>query len=315
MVYFRALLPTLFFISLARGGLPLPPPEVLPPRVISRGGEVSVPQLPWRWMTWNVQWFPGHLPQSSSRAQELHLRSVGLYLKKMWPQVVILQEVLDPIALEKATPSYPWRVLTDFQRAGDEDAVLPPQNIALVSQWPWKEVWEVDFHRLPLTPDRPVRGFVGAEFQDDQGRSVTVYGVHLKSNRGGRETSAKRREKAMDYLRWDWRRRGLDPVKDYILVGGDFNCSTRNPEFNEGTIRNLVKEGWIVADEHIGWPEAATVKPDLQGRFPATDFDHFILSPSLVRAFGGRRQQVKIFSGEDIPSDHYPVEIILSPKR
>ena len=311
MVNFRLLLPILLFASFAWGGLPLPPPEVCPARVISRGEKGSVPQLPWRWMTWNLQWFPGHHPQSAPDAQSQHIESVNHLLKKIWPQVAVLQEVLDPVALKKASPAYPWRAMTDFQRAGDEEEKLPPQNIALVSQWPWSEVWEVDFHLLPLTPDRPVRGFLGAKFQDDRGRSITVYGVHLKSNRGGRENSAKRRERTMDYLRWDWRRRKLDPTRDLILVGGDFNCSTRNPEFTEETIRRLVHEGWTLAGRELGWPEGATVKPDPQGRFPAADFDHFLISPGCRPVLRVEKPQIKIISGQKVPSDHYPVELIL----
>ena len=306
-----AFLVYLWFLSVGWAGLPLLPPEVCFPRVISEGDKGSVPLLPWRWMTWNLQWFPGHHPQSSLEAQSQHIQSVSLLLGKRWPQVAVLQEVLNPGALQRATPGYPWRAMTDFQRAGDEEEKLPPQNIALISQWPWSEVWVIDFHRLPLAPDRPVRGFLGALFQDDQGRKITVYGVHLKSNRGGREGSAKRRVKAIDYLRWDWQRRGLDPERDAILLGGDFNCSTRNPEFTEDTIRALVGGGWALADRELGWPEGATVKPDPAGRFPAADFDHFLLSPGWLKVLGGEKPQVRILSGENIPSDHYPVELIL----
>ena len=313
MCYKRLPLGVLFLVCPVWGALPLPPPEVLQPKVVSLGEDVCVPSLPWRWVTWNLQWFPGNRPAASETAHENHIRAVGRILQKIGPQVVVLQEVLDPVALREATPKYAWRVLTDFPRAADEDEKLPPQNIALVSQWPWKEIWEIDFHGLPLTPDRPVRGFLGSRFQDDLGRSITVYGVHLKSNRGGKDASAARREKAMDYLRWDWRRRGLDPARDQILVVGDFNCSTRNPEFNEKTVRDLLKEGWSVADACIGWPEGATVKADSQGRYPAVDFDHFLLSPGLVGTWQGRGWQIKIDSTGEVPSDHYPVNLVFPP--
>jgi len=112
----------------------------------------------------------------------------------------------------------------------------------------------------------------------------------------------------MEYLRKEWEKRGLNPEKDRILVAGDFNCSLRNPEFTkEKTIRGLLKEGWISVTEKIPWPEAATVKPDLEGKFPAADFDHILLSPGWAKAVEGGRWKVEVVQDPKVPSDHYPV--------
>jgi endonuclease/exonuclease/phosphatase family metal-dependent hydrolase len=124
----------------------------------------------------------------------------------------------------------------------------------------------------------------------------------------------------MDYLRKDWEKRGLDPEKDRMLVAGDFNCSLRNPEFaKEQTIRGLLKEGWVSATEGVPWPKAATVKPDPEGKFPAADFDHILLSPGWVEAvvllrsapprgwsYAGFKAGV-VQDPNKGPSDHYPV--------
>ena len=116
----------------------------------------------------------------------------------------------------------------------------------------------------------------------------------------------------MDYLRKDWEKRGLDPRKDWILVAGDFNCSLRNPEFvEEKTIQDLLREGWVSATERISWPEAATVKPDPGGRYPATDFDHILLSPGWEKAVEGDRWKVEVIQNPKVPSDHYPVVLRL----
>jgi len=232
---------------------------------------------------------------------------------------LLVQEVVDREALARVAEDYPWRVISNFQRAGDEDAELPVQNVAILSKVPIRESWEVGFHNLPLTPDRPVRGFLAARLGTKK-NGLTVYTVHLKSNRGGREASAPRRERAMEYLRKDWEMRGLDPEKDRILVAGDFNCSLRNPEFaKERTIRGQLKEGWVSVAEGIPWPEAATVKPDLEGKFPAADFDHILLSPGWVallrseppqgRSYAGFK--VEVVQNPKVPSDHYPVVLRL----
>jgi endonuclease/exonuclease/phosphatase family metal-dependent hydrolase len=208
-------------------------------------------------------------------------------------------------------PDYRWQAVSNFQRAKDEEVKLPPQNVAIVSQVPWKEVWEVDFHGLPITPDRPVRGFLGALFVDKKGNRLTAYVVHLKSNRGGRDASSVRRERAIDYLRWDWRRRGLNPQNEAMLLAGDFNCSLRNPDFTEDTVRKLLREGWKAAEEKLPWPAVATVKPDLAGRYAVVDFDHILLSPGWVKKNGAGRMEVGVWRKGEVPSDHFPLEMRL----
>jgi endonuclease/exonuclease/phosphatase family metal-dependent hydrolase len=233
--------------------------------------------------------------------------------------LLLVQEVVDAEALARVVQDFPWRVVSNFQRAGDEEADLPVQNVAILSKVPIRDSWEVGFHNLPLTPDRPVRGFLAARLGTKK-NGMTVYTVHLKSNRGGREASGLRRERAIDYLRKDWEKRGLDPEKDRILIAGDFNCSLRNAEFaGEKTVRGLLKEGWISAAEGIPWPAAATVKPDPSGRYPATDFDHILLSPrwvALLRSEPLRGRGYAGFEGDvmqnyKVPSDHYPVVLRL----
>ena len=281
--------------------LPLPAATQTQPMVEKPG------PLPESVATWNLQWFPGNRPQPESADRRQHMREVAKLIRKLDVDLLLLQEVVDAVALTEATQTYPWRAVSNFQRAGDEDPDLPPQNLAILSKVPIRESWEVGFHTLPLTPDRPVRGFLGARLGTKK-KGLTVYTLHLKSNRGGREVSAPRRERAMEYLRRDWERRGLDPRRDRILVAGDFNCSLKNPEFaKEQTIRGLLKEGWLSAMEKIPWPQAATVKPDPEGKFPAADFDHILLSPGWAKAVEGGRWKAGVMQDPKVPSDHYPV--------
>jgi endonuclease/exonuclease/phosphatase family metal-dependent hydrolase len=287
--------------GVAWAGLPLPPATQTQPTVEKPG------RLPESVATWNLQWFPGNRPEAGPAERARHEREAGKIIHKLDPDLLLVEEVVDREALGRVTRQYPWRVVSNFQRAGDEDANLPVQNVAILSKVPIRESWEVGFHALPLTPDRPVRGFLGARL-GTKNKGLTVYTVHLKSNRGGREASAKRREKAMAYLRKDWEKRGLDPGKDAILVAGDFNCSLRNPEFaQEQTIRGLLKEGWVSATERIPWPEAATVRPDQDGKYPAADFDHIILSPAWVKGVEGDRWKAGVLQDSTAPSDHWPV--------
>lgn len=257
--------------------------------------------------TWNLQWFPGNRPKPNEADRKRHEQEVARVIRELDVDLLLVQEVVDREALARVAKEYPWRVVSSFARAGDEDTDLPVQNVAILSKVPIRESWEVGFHTLPLTPDRPVRGFLGARWGTKKNAGY-AYTVHLKSNRGGREASALRRERAMDYLRKDWKKRGLDPAKDRILVAGDFNCSLRNPEFSrEQTIRGLLQEGWISVTEGIPWPKAATVKPDPHGKYPASDFDHILLSPGWAKGVEGGRRQAGVIQDPGIPSDHYPV--------
>ena len=281
--------------------LPLPPASPSQP-VLKKPG-----RLPESVATWNLQWFPGNRPDTTSVGRISHERQVGDFIRRLNVDLLMVQEVVDREALGRVAGDYPWRVVSNFQRAGDEEAELPVQNLAILSKVPIRESWELGFHSLPLTSDRPVRGILGARLGTKK-NGMTVYTVHLKSNRGGREAAAKRRERAMEYLRRDWQRRGLNPEKDRILIAGDFNCSLRNPEFaGERTIKGLLKKGWISATEGIPWPESATVKPDPEGKFPAADFDHILLSPAWTKAMERGRWKVEISQNSNVPSDHYPV--------
>ena len=281
--------------------LPLPPPSQSQP-VLEKPG-----RLPESVATWNLQWFPGNRPEPSPADRSRHEAEAKKIIRKMEVDLLLVQEVVDREALGRVTREYPWRSVSNFQRAADEDPKLPVQNVAILSKVPIRESWEVGFHSLPLTPDRPVRGFLGARLGTKK-NGMTVYTLHLKSNRGGREASAKRREKAMEYLRKDWENRGLDPERDAILVAGDFNCSLRNPEFaDEKTIRGLLKKGWISVTDRIPWPAAATVRPDPEGKYPASDFDHILVSPAWAKAEGRRRWQAGVMQDLAVPSDHWPV--------
>ena len=147
-------------LGYSSGVLPLPAPEWVEPE-ISCPLKAPLPEtLPKRWITWNLQWFPGQNPSANRDGGSKHEAEVKKWLGRLKPDVGIFQEVLDADALKRSASEFPWQAVTRFSRAADEEKKLPPQNLAICSRVPWVEAWEVDFDRLPLTPDRPVRGFL-----------------------------------------------------------------------------------------------------------------------------------------------------------
>jgi endonuclease/exonuclease/phosphatase family metal-dependent hydrolase len=106
----------------------------------------------------------------------------------------------------------------------------------------------------------------------------------------------------------DWRKRGLNPDRDAILIAGDFNCSLKNPVFKkERTIRGLLAEGWESVTQESPWPKGATVRPDEERGYPSADFDHILLSPGWKKSLGTNQVVSGVDQGADVPSDHWPV--------
>ena len=120
-------------LGMAWAGLPLPPAGLSQPTL----------EKPGRWpqsvATWNLQWFPGGRPEPSEKGRKWQEREVGKVLRELDVDLWLVQEVVDRGALERVTREYPWRVISNFQRAGDEEAELPVQNVAIVSKVPIRE--------------------------------------------------------------------------------------------------------------------------------------------------------------------------------
>ena len=76
---------------------------------------------------WNLQWFPGKTPSGGSAAEQTaHVSAVISELKAIDADIVLLQEIRDPVALQeiiKAIPEDSPDVVSDF-RGNLELAIL-----------------------------------------------------------------------------------------------------------------------------------------------------------------------------------------------
>ena len=76
---------------------------------------------------WNLQWFPGKTPSGgSAEEQAAHVSAVISELKVIDADIVLLQEIRDPAALQeiiKAIPEYSLDIVSDF-RGNLEVAIL-----------------------------------------------------------------------------------------------------------------------------------------------------------------------------------------------
>jgi endonuclease/exonuclease/phosphatase family metal-dependent hydrolase len=248
---------------------------------------------------WNVQWFPGKQPKpSGAAAVQKQIQAAAGEVRKAGPDILFAQEIRDRAALQKLAPGRAFYYCTAIPRPEDESPGLPNQGLALASRWVPRRVWVLDFSRLAQTPGRPVRGILAAEFALASGPLV-VYGVHLKSNRGDPAGNRQRRQRAIDLLKEDWRRQGLDPRKDRILIGGDFNTSPHDPQFEgEQTLGKLTSVGFVPA----GAGRVFTVAGN--GKFPPNDFDHVFVSPGLVAGLAAPHPWLRVRPFVPAASDH-----------
>lgn len=281
-------------------------PEIsLPDTVPARKGEV---RAPFTIAAWNIQWFPGGRPDADENAAARQRAAVRKELMAFSPDILMASEIRSLEAWKGLELPHRYLACTAIPRPADENPDLPNQGLALASRIPWSEIWVLDFSGLPQTRDRPPRGILGARFELGGGRVLTVYGVHFKSNKGDAEGNRLRRGRAMDYLMADWKKRGLDPARDAILVMGDFNTSLRNRVFaEETTLRRLLDAGFrsAMADRPDG--EAMTVFAHPSGLYPANDFDHIFYSEPARDLFSGSVLRGEIRPGNREWSDHRPV--------
>jgi len=277
---------------------------VLPPKVTDPPTKIEPERTPLpdqrSFAFWNIRWFPGHHPiKQDEQSRKAQYQAVERHIREWNPTVLFACEIRDLEHWEKVQPQYPYLACTDIVRLESENAELPQQGIAVMSQLRWEKIWTLDFSELPETPDRPSRGMLGVQFKLPNGNLLTCYAFHLKSNRGGISETLVRRQKAVHYLEWDWQRLGLDPKQDAIILLGDFNTSAQDPTFQEDrTIVMLEERGFYHAAAGLPREQRLTIPAS---RYPANDFDHIMISDAAQRMLAGSptvKQEVR-----EVPRD------------
>src|SRR6478609_4616451 len=99
-----------------------------------------------RVVSWNLQWFPGGKPGASKEAQAHHIEIVREGIRKLDPDILLLQEVGSEAALiETLRPlGDDWKIaiISHFKEGGFRSG----QQIAIAAKIPadsaWAEPWE-----------------------------------------------------------------------------------------------------------------------------------------------------------------------------
>jgi endonuclease/exonuclease/phosphatase family metal-dependent hydrolase len=255
---------------------------------------------------------------------ERHARGIASLVDEINPDIIVLEEVENALALKKLNDAlkkpYPVAFITRFASTAGYQQKL---NIAVLSRVPLSGLRELDFEQLQGR-GRPPRGMLSFFVELGGGRRLLVYGAHLKSNFGDRVKNEFQRLSAMKLLRADADKMlSRYPQNEWeVLVMGDMNVDPEDPQFaKDPTFRPM--RGWV--DLWLGRPLAErTTLPTRHGdpalEFPPVTFDRFFASTNLMSTpwIVGQPQVLQrgvdtksVFTlpgqGDVHVSDHYPI--------
>jgi endonuclease/exonuclease/phosphatase family metal-dependent hydrolase len=259
--------------------------------------QAAEPPATLRVATWNLQWFPGGRIAAPKDEQDRQIELVREEIKKLKPDVILLQEVGSAAALEETLKPLgtEWNVAIVSQFK--DGNFISGQQLAIAARIPaeavWAETWEKGWAGPP-------RGYAYASFVVG-GKRVAFYCLHLKSNLGDPPKNTSKREDAMEQLMGHVRT-GRDRVQkpDAIIIAGDFN--TDNPDTPAGqspgerTFSMLHKEGFHWSFDGVAHQDRITCPG--KGRYPDACFDQI-----FTKGLGKPISSVEQAKG----SDHLPV--------
>lgn len=247
-----------------------------------------------RVVTWNIQWLPGRVPDAPEQVQKEHMKNAQEVLRKLNPDVLLLQEIRDWATAEELVsvlPGFQVHVTSAFDER--------PQNQVVASRLPADSAWYAEWKRVPADPPR---GYAFAALKLPDERFLLCYSVHFKSNRGDFDDNLRKRAAAaLQLLRHTsqmleiYGKRGQSAV----VIGGDFNTSLDDERFKkEATLQALIRAGLRWVHEGVPFEKRVTI-PGGNGPFPDGCFDHL-----FVLGAAASSSQVLV---DDSSSDHRPV--------
>jgi endonuclease/exonuclease/phosphatase family metal-dependent hydrolase len=323
----------LFLAFVAPGHAQTSPPRIEKPlQETATGPALRAPRDFVRFATWNIEWFPAGQRQLAKENVRMQMEAVSDIVKKIGPDILVAQEIRNLGALvalnNKAGRPFANIAATYYKGDNAKAVELKPkeiqQEVGILSYYPWKEAAEIDFSAM-TDPLRPTRGWLRAAFEI-KGLNFTVYIAHLKSNYGENspeehQRNVAKRLAAIAQLEADWKRQGLDPAKDRILIAGDFNTDFFGEAFkDEQTFPRLAALGFRNCFEGMK-PEERITMPAKEGEpFGPGTFDYVWFSsawgPDIPKAkilMEGAAKKKDVYAGDapGLASDHYPVYVDL----
>lgn len=285
---------------------------------------------------WNIEWFPAGRRDMRDINVNYQVAAAAGILNEIEPDIILAQEIrnlpalrllnrnLNPPAMSHLAISF---FLKENTAEEQEKRKRGGQECALLSRYPWTSIREIDFGPLEGS-HRPARGWLHAEFNIGD-HTIHIYNGHLKSNFGAddpaeRASNIAKRKAAIDQLQQDLKRLNLDPIRDKIIVVGDFNTDFFSKEFADEKLFDELKHmGFRQTFSLDSVEERITIPARLGEPWPSSTFDYILLSAGwrlddvtaqVLQKGASKRKDV--YGGDEpgLASDHYPVYIDLPLK-
>lgn len=285
-----------------------------------------------RIMCWNLQWFPALRKPNKPQNHHWHVAAVANLITRLDPDLAFVQEVKDLDSLETlhrnmGSFGFTHLAATQFgllnKEKPKEQKRVRFQN-GLLSKVKFTESWEVDFESM-TSKEKPPRGWLAVKVQH-RGLDFIAYNLHLPSSRSSKDEATKllrrnQRTIAIELLGKDLRRKRLDPIRDKIIIIGDFGIDFHDKAAaSEEQIWD--KLNWLGFDHRFQLPgtdspitRPVTETQAAEGKKGTAESYIWFSS-----AWGARPPKVKIlregvskdrkrFGGDKpgVASDHYPI--------
>ncbi len=201
----------------------------------------------------NAEWFPGRVPKPSPAQQARHIAGVRRLFHDLDPDLLLLQEIVQPAALEKALAVQP-----DVSVYAISAFTNNPLQLVIAGRLP---LVAADAKPWPAKDDRseqgPPRGIAFAAVELPDGGLLLVFTLHLKSNYRGDEDYNEQRNVRM---REESVRLFLANVKTVerrfagrtvrgVVLGGDLNTLYPKSVYRGEKTMSLLEAGGFV---HLG---------------------------------------------------------------
>jgi endonuclease/exonuclease/phosphatase family metal-dependent hydrolase len=263
---------------------------------------------PLKYVSWNMEWFPGHRPTASATEADAHMKAAQAELKKINPDIFVGVEIRDWAAFHELVSVVPGLTVDAVSSFCDSvTGELRPQQIGIASKLTCHAaLWENWAANVPEMS----RGFTFAALEVPEHGLLMVYGNHLKSNRGSDDEAG---AKNVADMRNDQARQLIanrEKIKKAFakqtifgwIASGDFNTNHDGQFPLCQAVKIITEGGYFNTWANTPKEKRLTWHPEPKSKFEPTTFDYIFTD-------GLKQTDAVMLKVPDGLSDHWPISI------